>query len=538
MKTNGDAIREYEELIQSRRPGAFNSLIPRDHRVNWNDAPSKFNIYVESTRIPLSGRVNCKKLCIAKFDAAPPISQSRIISIEEISDFLLLTTGILRRKLSLNWILDGIESSTHRRTTYARGTASGGGLYPILAYLVVGDDVDLQEGVYHYDDAHHGLVRLQLGNFEPSVVAALNFEDTNPPNLWVILTVRFWKSAFKYHNFSYQVVTQDVGAVIGSMELVAHALGWNVTVVYWFKDKLLSSLLGLHIDEEAPLAVLSLRKGASRHNSQHMLENATGMNRPIHNLPNARHRAYERSRKPSLPKLLSYVHSETLLEEVRRPSLPPSSWPLNSAPIPRETIEGDLHSILMRRETNWGLLRREPALEAEVLGRLLHFVAYGARYNTDLYGCPAAVPSLRIALISRTIVGLPQGVYDYDFSNAQLSLRAGFASQSSLQSIYFLTNHNLDQISAVLVVVGRIATVLGALGGRGIRVMNAEAGMAAQRAYIAAASLSIGCGAALGFDARQISELLSLDGRVEIPLLLIFVGNQSDPAFAYDFALC
>src|SRR4029077_19813792 len=162
----------------------------------------------------------------------------------------------------------------------------------------------------------------------------------------------------------------------------------------------------------------------------------------------------------------------------------------------------------------------------------------GVQYKSDLYPCRVALPSLRIALIARNVKNMEQGVYDYGFADSQLSRRNDWASRSSAQPIYSMMNHNIDQVSAILVVVGRLDAILTTLGGRGIRVMNAEAGMAAQRAYLATAALSIGCGAALGFDAHRISEILDLDKNAEIPLLLIFVGHLCDKAFAYDFALC
>jgi SagB-type dehydrogenase family enzyme len=236
--------------------------------------------------------------------------------------------------------------------------------------------------------------------------------------------------------------------------------------------------------------------------------------------------------------MFSQVHEHTLLEKVERPILEPSVWPLGTTSVPQESIAGDLCSLLAHRETGWGRFRCEPPLDDSVLKQVLGFVADGVHYSSDLYGCRVALPTLRISVIAQSVANLPRGVYDYRFSDSQLSLRKSRAHETSLQSVYFLTNHNVDQVSAVLVVVGRIDPVLKTFGGRGIRVMNAETGMAAQRAYIAAAAFSLGCGAVLGFDSYQIGRLLDLDDTLEIPLLLIFIGHQSQAAAAYDFALC
>jgi nitroreductase len=100
-----------------------------------------------------------------------------------------------------------------------------------------------------------------------------------------------------------------------------------------------------------------------------------------------------------------------------------------------------------------------------------------------------------------------------------------------------LANHNVDQVSAILVLTGRLDAVLSTMGARGIRVMNAEVGIAAQRAYMAAAAFSLGCGAALGFDSQRISAVLDANDDLEIPLLLIFIGQRSRALIGYDFTL-
>jgi SagB-type dehydrogenase family enzyme len=537
MGMDSDRIRKYEELVRSRRHGARTPLIPADHRVDWNDAPSKFNICVDAARVPLSTSLNSKDLRLGESWTASANYRNRFVSIEELSDFLLLTAGLLRRKFALNWGLNGGKIAMNRNTTYGRGTASGGGLYPVVIYLLLRDRLGQHPGVYQYDDAHHALTRLRLGSFEPFLTTAINFQEADSADLLVILTVRFWKSLFKYHNFGYQVASQDVGACVGSMEQVGHALGWNTTTIYWFRDRLISSLLGLDDDNEAPFTILTVGKGNITYESKHSPV-ASAADVSTQYLPNIRHRMYERSKRTFIPEMLLSVHKETLLEEVTRPVLPPSLLPLSIPLTPHKIMGVDLRTLLMHRETNWGLFRREPPLEAEVLKRVLEFVAYGVQYKADLYTSRVALPSLRIALIAQNVTNLLPGVYDYGFGDAQLSRRNTWVSRSSTQPLYSLMNHNVDQVSALLVVVGRLEVILGTFGGRGIRVMNAEAGIAAQRAYLATAALSLGCGAALGFDAHRISEILGLDNNAEIPLLLIFVGHRCDEAFAYDFALC
>lgn len=533
MVTGSDKIRHYAQLVAAGRRGLRNLLVPADHRVDWNDAPSKYNIRLEAARLPLSAGLNSKEL---GFGGVVPDNQNPFISIEELSDFLLLTAGLLRRKLGVNWGLRPKQITTNRSAIYSRGTASGGGLYPVVIYLLVRDRMGLRPGLYQYDDAHHALTRLRLGSFESTISNAIGLREANTSDLLVFLTARFWKSAFKYHNFSYQVITQDVGACIASMEQVAHALGWNTAIIYWFRDRLLSALLGLEDEYEVPMTVISARKG----NPVNVLEDlavAHLQEASTHGRPSVRGRMYERSKRTSTPEFLLSIHKETLLENLTRPQFPPSLRLARMPPIPSKVLGADLHTLLKHRQTHWGLFRREPPVELEVIKRILQLVAFGVQYKSDLYNSRVALPSLRIALISQNVMSLERGVYDYSFEDSRLTKRNQWLSSSSLQDIYTLTNQNIDQVAAVLVTIGRFEEVLNYLGGRGIRVMNAEAGIAAQRAYIATTALSLGCSAALGFDGCMVSEILGIDGNTEMPLLLIFIGHRCDEALAYDFAL-
>jgi SagB-type dehydrogenase family enzyme len=536
MENSSDEIRLYEELVHSKRVGAPNPLIPPDYRVNWLDAPSRFSMYLDSARVALSGGLNRRELRLGEPPESSVASNCRTVSLDEISDFLFLSAGVLRRKLVVNWGVEGSRVVANRGTTYSRGSASGGGLYPVAAYLVLREQLGLP-GVYHYDAAHHGLTRLRLGNSALAVAAALDYQDADSSDFWIVLTVHFWRNAFKYHNFGYQVVSQDVGANIGSMEQVANSLGWNTTVIYWFRDRLLCSLLSLDVANDAPFAVIAVRKNVCGVRRPDALPPAQESRSSSQDIPPIRQQLYERSHKAFLPEMLSRVHERTLLDDVHRPPLKPLVWKLGVSSRPQKSIVAELGAVLANRETSWGRFRREPPLDEEVLRQILGFVADGVHYNTDVYGCRVALPTLRISVIAQSVSNLPRGVYDYDFSDSGLSPRKSLTLSASLQSLYLLTNHNVDQVSAVLLLVGRLDCVLKTFGARGIRVMNAETGIAAQRAYMAAAAFSLGCGAALGFDSHQVTELLDLDETLEVPLLLVFVGNQSKSAFAYDFSL-
>ena len=67
--------------------------------------------------------------------------------------------------------------------------------------------------------------------------------------------------------------------------------------------------------------------------------------------------------------------------------------------------------------------------------------------------------------------------------------------------------------------------------------MNGEAGILAQRIYLASTAFSLGCGAVLGFDAQLMGQIVGADAKTVMPLLLVFIGHQTEGAVSYDFRL-
>jgi SagB-type dehydrogenase family enzyme len=424
----------------------------------------------------------------------------------------------------------------HTHGTYARASASGGGLYPVDAYIVSRSCSSLPPGVYHYDVAHHELVRVRMGNFETVTRSALNFPQVDSADLFVVLAARFWKSLFKYKDLTYQLVMQDAGASMGSIEVVAYALGWDATIVYWFQDALLCSLLGMDMGCEVPLAVFAMKKSPCKiHTSNYRrLENSGKKH-----LTSIHAQIYKQPRDCSLPPLLRQIHEEMLLDSVLRPALPSSLQ--DELALARSGsgrfVSGDLISMFCERETSWGQFRREPPLEANSLHQILSFMTQGVQYQTDVFGSHTALVCVRISLILRSVKGMADGVYSYRPSSSELSLENTAGIPESLQSIYFLNNHNVDQVPVVLIVVGKLEAALEIFGSRAVRLLNAEAGILAERAYLASTGLSLGCAAVLGFDAQRIRSITAIDGVAEIPLLLIFLGRRTSKARACDFRL-
>lgn len=206
--------------------------------------------------------------------------------------------------------------------------------------------------------------------------------------------------------------------------------------------------------------------------------------------------------------------------------------------------------MLATRSSSFGRFRRPPELTVAELGTTLAFAAAGRHHPADA-GPPGPAPAdteppaphpadaaasrgpalTRLWVFANHVDGLATGSFAYCPRRHAL-LPAGAEPEGGmsafLQQQYFLTNYTMGQVGAVLAVSGRLDAVLDAVGPRGYRILNAEIGAVAQRAYCAATAQRIGCGAVLGFDNVAMDDALGRTGTDERTVLFLLLGRHPD----------
>ena len=229
--------RDYAASVFER---ATRPLIPVSFSPNWDDHPSRFKIYQEVERFPLSIS-NPPPVSIANISTklhAPPL-RTKGLTFEEISSLLLLSSGVLNRRLDISW--NGSAQVKYHDAVYGRGTPSGGGLYPTEIYWACGSSGPLLPGVYHYDNAHHAMERLAIGNVTAAIQNAVFAHPAAiATDQFLLLSLNFWKNSFKYNNLSYHLVTQDLGALLGSLRFIAAGFDYDLQFLQWYQDEKLN----------------------------------------------------------------------------------------------------------------------------------------------------------------------------------------------------------------------------------------------------------------------------------------------------------
>ncbi|MGW2180172.1 nitroreductase family protein [Streptomyces sp. NPDC001732] len=504
---------------------------PADFVPNWQDGPRKAKFYPGVDSLPLP-------------DCAYPADASLDRGLDQQAggraEFdLALLAGMLRDSYGLTGRRLGVQANTdlsalphYPLANWSRGSASGGGLYPVGVYWVSGPSGPVPPGVHYYSTRHHAMQRLLTGDVSGDVREALGDGAPGPDtDQYLVLGIKYWQNAFKYNNFSFHAVSMDLGACVQTWRMWAGARGLAVEPALWFDEERLGRLLGVDTREEGIFAVVPLKwAGAAP--------------RPAPAAPvSVHHRDRERSRTVLAFDALRRMQAVTAAGATDRPD-PAALAPAAAHPAdrtraevalpPAPPLDTDVRTALRARRSSFGRFDAQHPISAGQLAACLAASAAGARLGGDTGGQRLA----KLYAFVGHVEGIEPGAYEYDPDAHTLRLVKSGRPGEFLQKNYFLSNYNLEQAAAVLVPTVRTDAVLDAVGDRGYRLVNATVGAIAQTAYTTASAVGTGCGVALGFDNISYIEELSLAGTGEAPLLIMMIGNERPaPAdFRYEIA--
>ena len=526
---------EYAEAIFRR---STEPMEPFGFEPNWADQPSRYKIYREVERIALPQPALTGLATMAEImeRARTPQPQPAALTYESLASILLYAHAALDRRLDVHWNMNHKDRVSYAHATFGRGTASGGGMYPTEIFLACGGCGPLLPGLYHYDNGHHALARLLNGDVTPRIRTALpQHPAIMHTDQFLLISLNFWKNSFKYNSFSYHVVTQDLGALLCSLRLLANGFGSDLTFFFWYADEELNQLLGLETLSESVFAVIPLPS-----DTLSASEKPTGVDQYVEteqSLPHIDKPAFQRSREILHFPTIERVHQSALLE--KHETRPGTREAYNAGcdefaapgeklllPPPDTALLGDdLLSVFRRRRSSFGRFSRHTALRSEQFATLLHFAAVACNYTSDLKDADGSPHFTRLMTFVHNVKGIEAGAYAYDWKRHCLLTVARQDFSSFLQENYFLQNYNLAEIAALLVIVGKPESMLEVYGNRGYRVLQAEVGMVAQSVYLASTALSFNCGAALGFDNVALNKALGLHGTDERSILFLLIGN-------------
>lgn len=486
---------------------------PADFVPDWADRPRKAKFHPDAETLPLP----------VTPPPTPPPQPVPGFTLPLLSGMLRDSYGLTGRRLAVQANTDLAALPHYTHANWSRGTASGGGLYPVAVHWAAGPGGPLTPGLYHYAPHQHGLRRLLAGDVTGDVREALGAGAGTAGRAaqYLVLGVKYWQNAFKYNSFSFHAVSMDVGALVQTWRLWAAQYGLRIDPVLWFDEERLARLLGAAPEEEGVFAVVPLTweggptPGEGR---------ATGAA--------ARHRDVERSRRVLEFETLRRVHRATQGRAADRPepgaldaaaAHPPRGAQPLALPRPPAPPTATTRALRERR-SSFGRFDASRPVAAEQLAAALADCA-ATRYGTEAER-PGGPSLTSLYAFVNHVEGIAPGAYAYDPAAHTLRPVTAGPPGPFLQRNYFLSNYNLEQAGAVLVPTVRTTAVLDRVGDRGYRLVGGTVGAVAQTFYTTAAAFGLGAGVALGFDNISYIEELGLTGTDEAPLLIMLLGHE------------
>ncbi len=476
------------------------------HYLDWGNQPSVFKGYPGIEPIPLSKEVDLPEQDLPSVirwkgsEAAP-----RSLTAEDLSRIMLLTYTFTAR------------ARHGGGDFYYRSAASAGALYPTELYVAACGIGGLDDGVYHFSIAHHGLNRLRKGAPWRAIMDAAPASGIRAPALSFFLTAIFFRSAWKYRDRSYRYDLLDTGHVAENLILALRALDLPHVLTYDFDDREVNHLLGLDEEKEVCLAVCHV-PGQERLNGDRFV-------RP-EELPSAVKAAsrtalaekgyatvmeiHRKGEKVSHQKEAGFSMSRELgptpvnWDRIKAPGLWLEAMPLARSVFRRRSRRNFVPDPLPRDS----LTALAEALCTDLPERALR--------------TPARHEAVGVGLVVGNTGDMEPGFYLLDMAAPSMALVAP-GDQTGPMARVCLDQAWLGNAAVHLLFMANLEKIEDCWGPRGYRYALLEAGRMGERIYLAATAMGLGCCGIGAFYDPEAAELLNLN-RVSRLLYLVAVG--------------
>jgi SagB-type dehydrogenase family enzyme len=487
------------------------SLYADPHYLDWENQPLPFKIYTTLEPMPLprdllSSGVSALT-AISAFN--PPSQAPSVPSLALLASLLYYSAGITKSKQ-----YPGGE-------ILFRAAACTGALYHIELYLVCGDLPDLEAGVYHFGPGDFALRRLRQGDYRSVLVQATGGEPSVAvAPLTLICTGTYWRNAWKYRARTYRHCFWDTGTILANLLSVSAAHAVPAKVVMGFVDTTVNQLLGLDVEREVALTLVTLghdaqaQPGAPPPLEPLMLETLPLSNTEVdYPAIRAMHAASS---------LLSHAEAAAWHDRT-----PPHVWPepaaelfplrqLGDADLPSDTLEQ-----IIRRRGSSRRFARVPISIAQ-LSTLLQRATQGI--PADFLDPPGSMLNA-LYLIVNAVNDLPDGAYVFrrDRDALELLRRGSFRREAGYLG---LMQEIPADASVDVFFLTDLHSVLERFGNRGYRAALLEAGIIGGKLYLSAYAQRLGASGLTFFD-DDVTRFFSPHAADKSVMFLVALGKAA-----------
>ncbi len=432
-----------------------------------------------------------------RFDLIPylpfqnnPFTGEPMAPIEKLKEEVPMERAKLSRLLYFTNGVTGVLRYPNGQSLLLRAAPTAGGLYPTEIYVAVRNCSYLESGIYNFQVNDHSLVLAWEGDYWNAFEKyCMGHEAIGQSNFLILLTAVYERSTWRYSERAYRRILLDTGHVLGNLTAYAPQEGLTPVPIAGFFDASLNSLLYLDKSKEGVLAVVALPQG----NVQVRPDSAVASQYSTHGTADSEMLQLALHRASSIlegqPIEVGAIHelpqqntgTKVIFQDT------PILWP-----------EGVGQTILNRRSTRG--FTGEAFLQEE-LSSILEY-----SYSPSFFFAPSL---LTTTLIVQKVVGLAEGIYQYDPKDKAVSLiRSG---DFRAQTTHFCLGQELAKNSAALVIhLAHFPTALEQYGDRAYRYLHMDAGHIGERMNLAAIQMGLGVSGIGGFYDDEVNALLGL----------------------------
>jgi SagB-type dehydrogenase family enzyme len=482
------AARLYHDVTKH----SYTSVRTDGHYLDWDNRPFPFKIYPHAAALALPRELNLSSMgTLEAIGGRAAIDPQTPLDLDRLTRLLFCAGGLTRkRKVGMEYY-------------HFRAAASAGALYPVEIYLASTGDIEgLEPGLYHFSPADLKLRGLRRGDWRGIIAKACAERPAiAQAGAVMILSALFWRSAWKYRARCYRYCFWDAGTMLANLLAAADAEGLQTHVAVNFADGEIERLIEVDGEREGPLCLVALGRG------QPSREDMVVEPLQLETVPLS-------LEEKSYPDLVKMHRASKLSDanEVRSVAFDePRSGGAAAAGTGGLEVLGLGETIVRRGSTRQ--FTRE-SIQAEELTAILDS-------SSGHLGCDFP-PLSETYLIVNAIEGLIPGAYYYSRErHAMELLKAGdFRGNAG----YLCLEQPLGaDCGALICYMADFDRMLGAMGNRGYRAAQLEAGLHGGRAYLAAYALGRGATGLTFYDDDTV-EFLSPHAAAKIPLLMIAIG--------------
>ncbi len=224
-------------------------LLSRFHMYHPSQRPTPYKIYKNAPQVILPLEKNL--LGVSTLEAISTnidIKNEVVPDLETLSRILYFSAGITKKIK-----FQGLGEMDFRAASCT------GALYHIEIYVICSDISGLVAGVYHFDPKNMKLNVIRHGDYRRNILdSTANESFTKHSPVMLVFTDVFARNSVKYQSREYRHAFWDCGTILANTLAITTAHKIPSKIITGFVDLQISQLLGIDMNQEAPLVVLPI----------------------------------------------------------------------------------------------------------------------------------------------------------------------------------------------------------------------------------------------------------------------------------------